>query len=113
MQIIELFKETDAKGKYALTRSPLIEKMSDHIGESVQVKNYCLYEDVDSNGEIKTLLSVLSADGKIYATVSKTFQKEFDAIKVIVSEDELSEFTIEIVGGKSKAGREFVTCALV
>lgn len=110
MNIINSTKELNSKEKYALTMSPKIEKMSGHKGEVINVSKWMVYEDTDKDGNSRTILSVMDQNGSVYATNSATFRSDFEKILEIV-EDE--DFSIEVIRGTSKAGREFITCALV
>lgn len=82
-------------------------KMQDLKGQTVTVKDWVIADDVDkSTGEIKTILFVRSSD-KRYATVSSTFIESF---KTIISCFGTEFSKIKINSGKSKKGREFLTC---
>ena len=69
-------------------------------------------ERVDE-GEVKHnfVLSIMDDQGVIYSTNSPTFIREFsDAYDVFGAED---IHHVEIVGGKSKAGRNYITCKYI
>lgn len=98
--------QNDKKTLYKLTRARG-DKMSDREGK-FPVDAYLLYEDENSKGEIQEVLAVLSGGEKL-ETVSPTFIREFNAICDIMGND---PFAIIIVHGKSKGGRNFITCEL-
>lgn len=103
-------KELTKKEIYQMTMSPKIQKISDNKGVVIDVAAYCFYSDEKNDGKTVDILSVMDADGSIYATNSPTFHDDFEKICEIM---EGEDFSIEVISGTSKAGREFVTCALV
>lgn len=97
---------------YKLTRSPKMQKMSDiPDGAELIVSEYALYEDVNSDGEKQDILSILTSNGDIYGTNSATFQREFEVITDIFEGSSIPAITV--VHGKTKNGRDFITCAIV
>ena len=110
----------DKKTRYNLMKAPDMEKMSVHVGEIISVKCFCMREDnklgdelLSSSGEIKQnfVLSIMDDQGVIYSTNSPTFIREFsDAYDVFGAED---IHHVEIVGGRSKAGRNYITCKYI
>ena len=56
------------------------------------------------------MLSIMDKDGGVCATNSDTFKRDFMNIANLMDGD---DYTIEIISGQSKAGREFITCTLV
>lgn len=103
-------KELTKKEIYLMTMSPKIQKISDNKGVVIDVAAYCFYSDEKDDGNTVEILSVMDADGSIYATNSPTFRDDFERICEIMDGE---DFSIEVISGTSKAGREFVTCALV
>lgn len=103
-------KELTKKEIYQMTISPKIQKISDNKGVVIDVAAYCFYSDEKNDGNTVDILSVMDADGSIYATNSPTFRDDFEKICEIMDGE---DFSIEVISGTSKAGREFVTCALV
>lgn len=94
---------------FALTKSPSIVKMSDAVGDTFTVAEWCVYEDADKKAPEKTntILSVLDTNGVVRATNSNTFTEMFLDIASIMGN---TGFDIKVVSGKSKAGRDFITC---
>lgn len=112
MKIIKSKNETiSVKEKYLMSMNPEIRRMRDAEGTVIPVKNWMLYSDLDKDGNEQTLLSVLSEDNIAYATNSGTFIETFAQLCDMFTESG-EEFTaIKVLGGESKAGRHFITCA--
>lgn len=108
MEIIEKSRDFTKQELYKLTRGQSI-NAKDAIGTDVHVDGYCKYSEVNSKGEQVEILAVLDVDGTVYATMSQTFKREFEFIVDIMGDD---PFTITIIGGVTKAGRDFVSCTL-
>lgn len=67
----------------------------------------------EQNGEVFQSIVVKTTDGKLYATRSESFIKKIHEIMEIVKDDPSDEpLILMITKGKSKNGREFVSCAL-
>lgn len=110
MTITKTSRELTKKENYKMTLDPSIKKMRDIVGAQVEVSAFVLYKDVSSDGKEQEILSVMDADGTVYATNSPTFKKDFANICEIMDGE---DFAIEVISGTSKAGREFITCTLV
>ena len=107
--IIEKSRELTNQELYLLTMSPKADSVKNHIGERVDVAAWLLFEDADKRtGEVHQVLSVLTPENEVFTTISPTFQADFMDMAELFN----NEFAFEIISGKSKAGREFVTCAL-
>ena len=110
MTITKTSRELTKKESYKMTLSPSIKKMRDIVGAQIDVSAFIMYKDVNSDGKEQEILSVMDADGTVYATNSPTFKKDFANICDIMDGE---DFSIEVISGTSKAGREFITCTLV
>ena len=108
--IIKSNKELTKRESYKLTLDPSIKKMKDFIGVQIEVAGYCLYKDVNRDGKEVEVLSIMDNDGGVYATNSETFKRDFMNIADLMDGE---CYSIEIISGQSKAGREFITCTLV
>ena len=107
--IIEKSRELTNQELYLLTMSPKADSVKNHIGERIDVAAWLLFEDTDKKtGEVHSVLSVLTPENEVFSTISPTFQTDFMDMAELFHND----FAFEIISGKSKAGREFVTCAL-
>ena len=112
MKIIRMKNEDiSVKETYLMSMNPEIRRMRDAEGMNVPVVNWMLYSDTDKDGNEQTILSILSEDNVAYATNSRTFIESF-ATLCDMFEDAGEEITaIKVIGGQSKAGRHFITCA--
>ena len=107
MNIIKKGNEYSKREIYELTKSPRIQKMSEHVGEQLPVEQYLLYEDEGKDDPIQ-ILSIRSGD-MVVATNSATVIKEFFGIVDLMDGD---DFAVEIITGTSKQGRTYLTVAL-
>ena len=107
--IIEKSRELTNQELYLLTMSPKADSVKNHVGDRIDVAAWLLFEDVDKKtGEVHKVLSVLTPENEVVCTISPTFQSDFMDMAELFH----NEFAFEIISGKSKAGREFITCAL-
>lgn len=110
MTITKTSRELTKKESYKMTLDPTIKKMRDIVGAQIAVSAFVLYTDVNFDGKENEILSVMDDDGVVYATNSPTFKKDFAKIYEIMDGE---DFSIEVISGTSKAGREFITCTLM
>lgn len=109
MKILAQSSEFTKEELYKLTKSQKAKKMSSVESEvQLAVDEYIIFERANADGEITTVVSILSADD-IYVTNSPSFTNEFIELSDIFG-DKIPP--INVVHGKSKRGREFITCAL-
>ena len=107
--IINKSRELSNQELYLLTMSPKADSVKNHVGERIDVSAWAVFEDVDKkSGEVHSVLSVLTPDNEVFASISPTFQSDFLDMAELFHND----FAFEVISGKSNAGREFVTCAL-
>ena len=107
--IIEKSRELTNQELYLMTMSHKADSVKNHIGERIKVSAWLLFEDTDKKtGEVHSVLAVLTPENEVFNTISPTFQTDFMDMAELFHND----FAFEIISGKSKAGREFVTCAL-
>lgn len=111
MEVVKKFPaDMDARTQYKLMKSPLVKKMSDAVDSVLEVKSWLAYVDTDSKtGEQREILTLETIDGEMFGTVSATFRREFADIVSFFGED---VGAIKVIGGKSKAGRDFITCTV-
>ena len=109
MKILQLSNENmSSVDKYLLTISPTIETVkSIDDGTSIQVSEWCLFEDEKDEEKIE-LLSFMTPDKKVYCCQSKTFKRSFFDIQCLMGDN----FTIVKTSGKTNNGRDFVNCIL-
>ena len=107
--IINKSRELTNQELYLLTMSPKADSVKNHVGERIEVAAWLFFDDVDKkSGEVHAVLSVLTPENEVFCSISPTFQADFMDMAELFHND----FAFEIISGKSKAGREFVTCAL-
>ena len=112
MKIIKSKNETiSVKEKYLMSMNPEIRRMRDAEGAVIPVKNWMIYSDLDKDENEQILLSVLSEDNVAYATNSRTFIETFTQLCDMFTESGEEITAIKVLGGQSKAGRHFITCA--
>ena len=112
MKVIRTKNENiSVKEKYLMSMNPEIRRMRDAEGMVIPVVNWMLYIDKDKEGNEQTLLSILSDDNVAYATNSKTFIEAFDDLLDIFTDNDEEISAVKVIGGQSKAGRHFITCA--
>lgn len=99
------------KEKYLMSMNPEIRRMRDAEGMNVPVINWMIYSDKDKDGNEQTLLSILSEENVAYATNSRTFIEAFTELCDMFSDSGEEIIAIKVIGGQSKAGRHFITCA--
>lgn len=111
MEVINKFPENmDARTQYKMMKSPDVKKMSDAVDSILEVKSWITYSDVDEKtGEIKSILAIETTDGEMFGTVSPTFMREFQDITEFFGDD---VGMIKVIGGKSKSGRNYITCTV-
>lgn len=110
MTIVKTSKELSAAERYNLTMSPAIQKMKDFKGANVTISAWCVYEDADKDGKEQTILSILTKDGEIFATNSRTFVTDFIKMWELFEECGETVNSINVTSGFSKANREYITC---
>lgn len=113
--IIKSNKELNTYEKYDLISSPSISALKTlENREIIGVGNWCIYSTTDNNGRTMEILSIQdSFTGMVYAGQSQTFRAEFEKILDMVSFMGETDFYIEALTRKSKAGRDYMICALV
>ena len=107
-----LFKSSeslDKRSMYIHTRGRAISLKDVEDGTIIEPVEIVVYEDENSKGEMMTVTSIISADGKHYATNSKFFRQELGNIYNLFAPD---PFKIEVCKQVSKGGRTFITCTL-
>lgn len=112
MNIIAQSGELTRKESYNLMEDPNQSKMSDHVGEVLEMKAWILYENTNKDGQDQKVLSIMEESGLVSSTISPTFIKSFENILDFMKGSD-EEWTIQVLGGTSKNGREYITCKLV
>ena len=108
MTVIKTNRDLTPTELYKLTRDAKGCKMSHALG-SLTVDAYAIYNEQNNLGEMQEVLAILTKEGDVFRTISETFKREFNAIAEIFGDDLPA---IQVVNGKTKAGRDFITVAL-
>lgn len=115
--IIKSSENLDIYLEYDLIESPAITSLKNvENKELICVGAWVKYLTVDNNGNEITCISVQDANtGETYSGQSATFRESFeDVIDRISDMEEVPDmFFIEVLHRTSKAGRDYIICALV
>ena len=111
MNILRQYPESMSdRDAYRLTKAVNVNKMQSAVGSVITPQKWVEFEDTDTRtGDLQKVL-VIEADNELFATVSRTFIEAFDGMVEYFGSD-VGE--IKVIGGKSKAGREYITCEIV
>lgn len=115
--IIKSSGNLDTYSEYELIESPAIVSLKNvENKELICVGAWVKYLTTDNNGNEITCLSVQDANtGEVFSGQSATFRETFEDVTDRISDmDEAPEmFFIEVLHRQSKAGRDYLMCALV
>lgn len=115
--IIKSTVNLDTYTEYDLIESPAITSLKNVENKGlICVGAWVKYLTTDNNGNEITCISVQDANtGEVFSGQSATFRESFDDIVDRVSDmDEVPDmFFIEVLHRQSKAGRDYLICALV
>lgn len=108
MEIIRTSGNLSKAERYNMCTSPAIRRMREVIGQELEFKAWIEFTELkESTGVINTIISIMTTEGEVFATNSKTFISEFEKIVECFE----NEFTaIKVLSGRSRNGREFITC---
>lgn len=109
MNVIKSSGNISKKDMFNMTEGGSSNKMSDAIGQTLDMAGWILYETEDSKGQTVTALAVIEKNGLISSTISETFIKQFNKILDFMDGE---DFNLKVIGGTSKNGRQFVTCEI-
>lgn len=114
--MMEIIRKSDEemtkKDIFMMTKNQKIRTVKSlENGAKINVTHWIEFSDVNAGtGEVADILSMMDESGEVFATNSKSFKDMFyDIVDIMDGED----FTIEKLGGVTKAGRDFVTCGLI
>lgn len=115
--IIDSSSTLDTYTEYDLIESPAIVSLKNVENKGVIcVGEWAKYLTVDNSGNEITCISVQDANtGEVFSGQSATFRESFeDVIDRISDMEEVPDmFFIEVLHRTSKAGRDYLICALV
>ena len=98
---------------YNMTKSPDRSKLSEVSGQVLELDKWLVYSEPNSKGEEVTLASLTTKDGRAFTTNSGTFIRDFTSAITMFAEYGSEFHTIQVMNGRSKAGREFITCKVI
>lgn len=98
---------------YNLTKSPERTKLSEVSGQVLELDKWLVYSEPNAKGEEVTLVSMTTKGGKAYTSNSSTFVRDFTSAVTMFAEFGAEFHTIQIMNGRSKAGREFIYCKVI
>lgn len=116
-KIIKSSGNLDTYAEYDLIESPAIVSLKNVENKGlICVGAWVKYLTTDNNGNEITCISVQDANtGDVFSGQSATFRETFEDVTDRVSDmDEVPDmFFIEVIHRQSKAGRDYLICALV
>lgn len=114
MEILKIYPEIlTTRERFKLIAAPNMRKMQTAADSIIEVYAYALYTDVNrKDGTINEVLSVLTTDGEIFATISPTFKEDFFRIAEFFINAGETIPNIKVVQGESKNGRTFISCTI-
>lgn len=115
--IINSSSTLDTYAEYDLIESPAITSLKNIENKGlICVGAWVEYRTVDNNGNEITCISVQDTNtGEVFSGQSATFRESFsDVVDRISDMEEVPDmFFIEVLHRQSKAGRDYLICALV
>ncbi len=111
MEILISNKDLTKEEKYFLTKAQDVQKMTEAVDQTLDLKAWAIYTDHNSDGEEVELFAMLTEDGDKFATNSTTFIAAFREILDIFEPEEVKR--LKVMSGVSKNNRTYVTCAYV
>ena len=115
--IINKSAEIDTYTEYDLIESPAIVSLKNVENKGlICVGAWVEYRTLDNNGNEITCVSVQDSNtGEVFSGQSATFRESFsDVVDRISDMEEVPDmFFIEVLHRQSKAGRDYLICALV
>lgn len=112
MEVLKIYpSDLGKRESYRIMNSMETKRMMDAEGSVLEVVAWIIYEDDPDpkTGDVKKVLSLMTADGEIFGTISPIFITEFEKIVKHFGDD---VGNIKVISGTSKSGRAFVTCTV-
>ena len=83
--------------------------------DTIEIETAVFYDDVsEKTGEVKEILSILGKDGRVYATNSPYFIRDFRKMVELFTQMGKPLDRVAVVRSVSgKTGRDFITCSVV
>ena len=82
-------------------------KISDMVDTVIEPAGWILYKDENNKGELQEVLVIKDKNGYLLATISSTFINQFLKMYEFMDGE---EYNIKVIGKKSNAGRNYITC---
>ena len=110
VNVIKQSREFSQIETYLMTISPAIKSIKDVADNtSIDVVGYLVFEDEKSDGDVSTIVSIITPDKTVYSAQSKTFRESLEAIADIMGD---VPYSVVKISGQTKAGRPYVNCIL-
>lgn len=110
VEIKEMSREFTKVEKYLMTTAPDIEPLNSiEDGSSIPVDGYIIFDDIKEDGDVQSIMSIITPDKKVYSGQSATFKKSLKDIECVMDGE---KFSIIKISGKTKAGRDYINCTL-
>lgn len=113
MNILNGSENLTKKEIYMLSQNPAVIKMKDAPEDGFIPVKWLKYEDMNAEGEIKTVLTIMDSHGNVYGTISPTFIETFDKIVDCFGPGLGDVEGIVVRKGVSNAGREFIMATII
>lgn len=110
---MEIIKKTEGLGKMDLYKMVLdsgVKPIKSVAGSQLTYEAYCLYSDIDNNGNEVELLAIKAQEG-CFTTNSKTFIEDFKKALEFLDESDIT--TIFVKADKSKSDRTYYRCSIL
>lgn len=110
VEIKEMSREFTKVEKYLMTTAPDIESLKNiEDGSSIPVDGYIIFDDIKDDGDVHTVVSIITPDKKVYSGQSVTFRQSLKDIEAVMDGE---KFSIIKISGKTNAGRDYINCTL-
>lgn len=110
VEIKEMSREFTKIEKYLMTIAPDIESLKTiEDGSSIPVDGYIIFDDIKDNGDVHSIVSIITPDKKVYSGQSATFRQSLKDIEDVMDGE---KFSIIKISGKTNAGRDYINCTL-
>lgn len=103
--------EQDRKTAYNMTNGAAVHRMREAKGQVLEISGIVIYEDTNtSTGEISHVVSIRCVEGDTYATNSKSFVRDFEAMVEFLGVDNIK--SIKVMELQSRNGRGYLRAEL-
>ncbi len=111
MNVIKSSEGISKADIFKMTQDPKVDQIKNHGGETLTLKNWVRYNDVNTNGNEVELLAIQCEECTV-ATNSKTFIDGFMKMVEYFAEDGVKHFEV-IEDTNKKNNRTFYQCSYV